>query len=99
MPDEIDEVEYAIDGESVPLVNLLKETGIGECNNLDFLTITFSTLSEITCLNKLDVSTFINIFPDLLIVLNTSVLGFASVPGIGMRKAQHITSLVQNAFH
>ena len=26
---------------------LLKETGIGECNNLDFLTITFSTLSEI----------------------------------------------------
>jgi hypothetical protein len=78
---------------------LLKETGIGECNNLDFLTITFSTLSEITCLNKLDVSTFINIFPDLLIVLNTSVLGFASVPGIGMRKAQHITSLVQNAFH
>jgi DNA integrity scanning protein DisA with diadenylate cyclase activity len=78
---------------------LLKETGIGECNNLDFLTITFSTLSEITCLNKLDVSTFINIFPDLLIVLNTSVLGFASVPGIGMQKAQHITSLVQNAFH
>tara|TARA_B100001142_G_scaffold112681_1_gene114596 strand:+ start:2475 stop:3668 length:1194 start_codon:yes stop_codon:yes gene_type:complete len=28
LPDEIDEVEYAIDGESVPLVNLLKETGM-----------------------------------------------------------------------
>lgn len=28
LPDEIDEVEYAIDRESVPLVNLLKETGM-----------------------------------------------------------------------
>ena len=28
LPDDIDEVEYAIDGESIPLVNLLKETGM-----------------------------------------------------------------------
>ena len=28
LPDDIDEMEYAIDGESIPLVNLLKETGM-----------------------------------------------------------------------
>ena len=78
---------------------LLEETGIGECINLEFLTITNSTLAEISYLNKVDVSTFINIFPDLLIVLNTSVLGFANIPRIGMQKARRIASLIQNNFH
>ena len=78
---------------------LLEETGIGECINLDFFTITNSTLAEISCLNKVDVSTFINIFPDLLIVLNMSVLGFANIPRIGMQKARRIASLIQNNFH
>jgi len=67
---------------------LLKETGIGECNNLDFLTITFSTLSEITCLNKLDVSTFIKFSNEKDVLLRAyrtcpSALGFAGVPESG----------------
>jgi len=61
--------------------------------------MTFSTIAEIPYLNKADISTLINTFPDLLIVLNTSVLGFASIPGISLQKARHITSLVQNAFY
>ena len=76
---------------------LIKETGMEVGNNFDFYTMTFSTIAEMPYLNKADISTLINTFPDLLIVLNTSVLGFASVPGISRRKARHITALVQNA--
>ena len=65
---------------------LLEETGIGECINLDFLTITNSTLAEISYLNKVDVSTFINIFRLIDCIEHVRSWFLRTSPGLVCRK-------------
>jgi DNA excision repair protein ERCC-1 len=75
-----------------------KEIEIADSTNLDFLVSISSALSEICCLNKQDVSTFINIFVNLANLTNMPFDGFAGIPGIGIKKAHLLGSLFQKPF-